>query len=412
VFLFWPLLAELRFDKLVKAAGYPGSKMVPAVSALLSLLALKLLDKERLSHIDDFNADAGLGLFAGLNVLPKKSFATDYSYRTARPQQEKLLRGWVSALSGRLFPDASSFSLDFHAIPYRGEQAVLDNHWLPRRGKAGPSVLALFAQERESRVLCYANANFTRETQPGAVREFARFWKGVTGSFPQWLYFDSRMAPYAELSWLNQNDIFFVTIRRRGAALLRRLNALPAGRWKTARIDIPKRQHRRIRYVDERVRLADYEGSLRQVAVRGLGREHPTLFLSNNTRVTPRDLVTNYARRNGIEDGIGSAVNFFHLDCLSSEVRLNVDLDAVLTVLANGCYHWLARRLNGYDSAKPKQLYRKFVETSGLVEIGEKEIAVTLDRRSHNPVLREAALDAEPVPIPWAGRKTLKLAFA
>jgi hypothetical protein len=220
------------------------------------------------------------------------------------------------------------------------------------------------------------------------------------------------MAPYAELSWLNQNDIFFVTIRRRGAALLRRLNALPAGRWKTARIDIPKRQHRRIRYVDERVRLADYEGSLRQVAVRGLGREHPTLFLSNNTRVTPRDLVTNYARRNGIEDGIGSAVNFFHLDCLSSEVRLNVDLDAVLTVLANGCYHWLARRLNGYDSAKPKQLYRKFVETSGLVEIGEKEIAVTLDRRSHNPVLREAALDAEPVPIPWAGRKTLKLAFA
>jgi hypothetical protein len=186
VFLFWPLLAELRFDKLVKAAGYPGSKMVPAVSALLSLLALKLLDKERLSHIDDFNADAGLGLFAGLNVLPKKTFATDYSYRTARPQQEKLLRGWVSALSGRLFPDASSLSLDFHAIPYRGEQAVLDNHWLPRRGKAGPSVLALFAQERESRVLCYANANFTRETQPGAVREFARFWKGVTGSFPQW----------------------------------------------------------------------------------------------------------------------------------------------------------------------------------------------------------------------------------
>ena len=412
MFLFWPLLAGLRFDRLVKAAGYPGSKMVPAASALLGLLALKLLDKERRSHIDDFNTDAALGLFAGLNVLPKKSFATDYSYRAGRRQQEKLLRGWVAALSAELFPKASSFSLDFHAIPYRGEDAVLDNHWLPRRGKAGPSVLALFAQERESRVLCYANANFTKGTQPGAVREFARFWKGVTGSFPQWLYFDSRMASYAELSWLNQNDISFVTIRRRGSGLLRRLDALPASRWKTAHLDIPKRQHRRIRYVDERVRLTDYEGTLRQVAVRGLGREHPTLFLSNDTRITPRELVTNYARRNGIEDGIGSAVNFFHLDCLSSEVRLNVDLDAVLTVLAQGCYHWLAARLHGYESAKPKQLYRKFVETSGLVEVGEKEIVVTLDRRCHNPVLREAALDVDSTAIPWAGNRRLRLAFA
>jgi hypothetical protein len=113
-----------------------------------------------------------------------------------------------------------------------------------------------------------------------------------------------------------------------------------------------------------------------------------------------------------VEDGLGSAVNFFHLDCLASEVRLNVDLDTVLTVLANGCYHWLAGRLHGYESAKPKQLYRKFVETSGLVEIGEEEIVVTLDRRCHNPILREAALDANAAPIPWAGKKTLKLAFA
>ena len=56
--------------------------MVPATSALLSLLALKLLHKERRSHISDFNFDEALGLFAGLNILPKTTFATDYSYRT------------------------------------------------------------------------------------------------------------------------------------------------------------------------------------------------------------------------------------------------------------------------------------------------------------------------------------------
>ena len=84
--------------------------MVPPASALLSLLVLKLLDKERRSHIDDFNSDEALGLFAGLNILPKKSFATDYSYRTQRGQQVKLLQGWVAGLSSLLFPKADSFS--------------------------------------------------------------------------------------------------------------------------------------------------------------------------------------------------------------------------------------------------------------------------------------------------------------
>src|SRR3954447_20438821 len=73
IFLFLPSLARLRFDRPVEQAEYPGSEMIPATSALLSLLALKLLDKERRSHISDFNCDEALGLFAGLNVLPKTS---------------------------------------------------------------------------------------------------------------------------------------------------------------------------------------------------------------------------------------------------------------------------------------------------------------------------------------------------
>ena len=156
LFLFLPLLAQLRFDRLVTQAGYPGSQMVPATSALLSLLALKLLDKERRSHIDDFNCDEAVGLFAGLNVPPKKSYATAYSYRTGRAQQHRLLSGWVGGLAPVLFPGADAFCLDFHAIPYRGAPEALDNHYLPTRGKAGPSVLTFFAHEPQSRVLCYS----------------------------------------------------------------------------------------------------------------------------------------------------------------------------------------------------------------------------------------------------------------
>ena len=139
--------------------------MVPASGALLSLLALKLLDKERKSHISDFNFDEALGLFAGLNVLPKKSFATDYSYRVVRDQQLGLLQGWIKALAPVMFPEPEGFSLDFHPIPYRGDPAGLDRHYLPRRGKAGPSVLTFFALEQTSRCLCYASANLTRATQ-------------------------------------------------------------------------------------------------------------------------------------------------------------------------------------------------------------------------------------------------------
>jgi hypothetical protein len=401
LFLFVPLLARLRFDQLVRQAGYPGSRMIPAPAALLSLLTLKLLDKERRSHIDDFNCDEALGLFAGLNVPPKKSYATDYSYRTGRPQQQALLAGWVRGLAPLLFPEAKAFSLDFHPIPYRGEDTGLDRHYLPRQGKAGPSVLTFFALENVSRVLCYANANLTRADQPGELLRFIEFWHDLTGSDPQWLYFDSKLVPYAELSRLNERGIWFVTIRRRGSALVRRLRQLPAAAWQRAVIDTPKRCHQHVRYVDETVHLTDYTGPVRQLAVDGLGHEEPTLFVSNNFEETARNLIIRYAGRNRVEDGLGSAVNFFHLDCLASEVRLNVDLDTVLTVLANGCYRWLGKQLRGFEKAAPKQLYRRFVETGGVVRTEENQVVVQFDKRCHNPILREASLDRDPVPVPW-----------
>jgi hypothetical protein len=392
VFLFLPLLARLRWDQLVSQAGYPGSAMVPAVSALLSLLALKLLDKERRSHISDFNFDEALGLFAGLNILPKKSYATDYAYRTERPHQRQLLAGWVAGLAPLLFPQAQAFCLDFHPIPYRGAPEALENHYLPLRGKAGPSVLTFFAHEPQSRVLCYANANLTRADQPGELMRFVEFWHEVTGHDPQWLYFDSKLVPYAELARVNDRHIWFVTIRRRGAALLRRLRAVPAKDWRRAVIDIPKRRHKNIRYLDETVQVRDYPGALRQLAVAGLGREEPTLCLSNNLEASGR-----------VEDSLGISVNFFHLDCLASEVRLNVDLDVALTVIAHGCYRWLASRLRGFDKAKPKQLYRRLVETGGVVEVQAERLVVHFDKRAHNPLLREAALDRDSPPVPWLG---------
>jgi hypothetical protein len=113
-----------------------------------------------------------------------------------------------------------------------------------------------------------------------------------------------------------------------------------------------------------------------------------------------------------VEDGLGISINFFHLDCLTSEVRLNVDLDATLTVLANGCYRWLGKQLRGFETAAPKQLYRNFVETSGGIEIQQDRIIVRFDKRCHNPILQEAALDQSSQAIRWLGNLPVVFQYA
>jgi hypothetical protein len=128
-----------------------------------------------------------------------------------------------------------------------------------------------------------------------------------------------------------------------------------------------------------------------------LGRPTPTLFLVNNATVTGRDIITRYLGRNAIENDLGINVNFFHLDCLASEARLNVHTDVVPTVLANGCYRWLSQRLKGCATMEPKQLYRKFVETGGHLTVRGDQLLVSLDR--------------DPRPIPWLASKRLRLTF-
>jgi hypothetical protein len=134
--------------------------------------------------------------------------------------------------------------------------------------------------------------------------------------------------------------------------------------------------------------------------------------LTNNRDETARQIMTRYTSRNGIEDSLGTGVDFFHLDCLASEVPLNVDLDAALTVVANGCYRWLASELDRFSGSKPKRLCRKIIETGGTVRVTEDQIHVHFEKRAHNPILRQAALDTKAGPIPWAAGKRLRFSYA
>jgi transposase len=412
IFAFLPFLVLLGFEKVVAQAGLSGSKMIPALSYVLSLLALKLLDKERKSHISDWNFDEVLGLFAGLNILPKITATTDYCYRLVDGEHNRLLAEWIRAVYPILCPQAATaFALDFHAIPHRGEDTGLENHYVPMRGKAIPSIQSFFVRAIDSPLLCYANADIVRAEQDQMPLQFVKYWQDITGLKPDWLYFDSKLTTDSVLEQLRQENIHFITIRRRGQNLLQKIRSRPTSHWTAVVIDTPQRRHQRIRFLDDRVHLRSYSDTCRQITVDGFGREAPTLFLTNNFAVPGKEVVTRYISRNSIENDLGINVNFFHLDCLASEVRLNVTTDVVMTVIAHGCYRWLKQQLKGCEKMEPKQLYRKFIETSGQLTVHGDELIVAFDRRAHNPLLAQALRNQDSLPIPWLQGKHLRFHF-
>lgn len=412
IFLFIPLFTKIQLHTLVDKANLIGTKMIPAVSYLLSLLTLKLLDKERKSHISDWNFDEALGLFAGLNILPKSTVSSDYSYRISSEENNALLKEWVQGIYPVLCPDgAHCFALDFHSIAHRGRPSDLENHYVPTRGKAQPSILSFFARSIESPMLCYANCDLLRDEQKRMVKVFVDYWKSITGEEPTWLYFDSKVAPYNILEELRTEGIYFITIRRRGQKIVRDLLSRPANEWKSTRITTPKRRYAKVRYLEDKVKLGGYKELCRQIAVTGTGRESPTLFLTNNKKLSANEIITRYTQRNSIENDIGINVNFFHMDCLGSEVRLNVNFDVLLTVMANSCYRWIAQHLKGCEKMQPKQLYRKIIETAGHIHIDGEYIHVNFDRRALNPLVKQAQLDQESQKIPWLNNKKIKFSF-
>ena len=161
--------------------------------------------------------------------------------------------------------------------------------------------------------------------------------------------------------------------------------------------------------MDQRVTLPGYKKTLRQLLIRDLGHEEPTILLTNDLTSTPKVLITRYARRMLIENGLSDSVDFFHLDALSSAVALNVDFDVLLTVIASGIYRILARSLRGYEAAQARQVFRRFLDTTARVIPDGRDIIVSLPRRAHNPILIDAGLIGSVTPIPWWGGRRLKI---
>src|SRR5215211_190302 len=407
--LLVPGVRALDLPAAVSRARLPGTREDPALCSVLSLLALKAIGRRRVSHVDDVATDPALATFAGLESLPKATALGTYSYRLARRHDQALLAALGPAMLRTGQAAGTEFDLDFHAIMHYGDDVALETHYVPRRSQRTESVLTFFAQDGMTHNLVYANATCTKPSQAGEVMAFARHWQAATGTLPELLVFDAKVTTGAGLFTLDQAGIGFLTLRARSAKLLATLDALPPTAWTRVTLDRTG-PYRHPEVHQDQVRVRGCPVPLRQLAVRGLGHEAPTLILTNNHTAKPAKLIDRYAQRMTIEQRLAEEIRSFHLDALSSAVALNVDLDTTLTVWAQAAYDALRRRLPGYATATPDTIWRRFVSTSGQLILGPTEVVARIAERTYSPVLRSA--DLPEVEVPWWGGRRLRFEIA
>jgi transposase len=412
LFLFLPFLAAVPLDRILDKAGFPGSEMVPVGQAVRSLLALKLFGSARHSHVMSYVLDEGLALWAGLNVIPKRAFLTEYSCRVDPQSYPRLMRAWFKAMGELGLRRGVSFDLDFHTIPFHGEDALVEKHYVSKRSRSQKGILAFVAQDASARVFCYGNSDLRKGEQNNEILRFAEFWKERTGHFPRELIFDSKLTTYKNLDQLNRWNIDFITLRRRSRPMVREIEAVPLSAWQRISLQGVSRRYKTPRILDRKIRLKDYEGSLREIVAADLGHEEPTVLLTNQLdRPAPR-LIERYAQRMLIENNIADGIDFFHMDALSSAVAMKVNLDLQLTLMAGSLYRLLGTKVGrGYERARSRHIFRDLVDATATVSIGPREITVRYQKRAHNPLLIAAGFDKIEPAIPfWEGRK-LRLVF-
>lgn len=413
LFFFVPLLDRIDLGRVVQAGRLPGSRMIPAEQAVRSLLALKLLGKERKSHVMDLVFDPAIALFAGLNVVPKRSYLAAYSSRIDHRANLRVMDAWFQQVEDAGLRHGSSLDLDFHTVPAHTAEEPLEKHYVSSRSRRQQGILVFLARDAEQRVFRYANAGIPKAEQSDEILRFIQFWKRHTGQWPTELVFDSQLTTHEKLSELNQQGILFITLRRRSRKMLAEIYGRPASAWHRITLDSLTRVYRTPRVLDERIELRGYEGTLRQMTVIDLGHEEPTVLLTNNFKIGQAALVTRYAQRMLIENNISESIQFFHLDSLSSMIGLKVDFDLQLTLMAGSLYRLMAERIGReYQRAQPKKIFRNLLDLSANVEIETSRIVVTIDKRAHNPYLVASGLSDKPTLMPWLGDKKLLIRFA
>ena len=247
LFVFVPLMRDLRLHEVVRQAKLPGTAMIPAEQAVRTLLALKLVGKERTSHVMDLVADEGIALFAGLNVVPKRSYLAAYSSSVDDRAIERLMAAWFDETPRAGLAHGASIDLDFHTVPTNSAEEPLEKHYVSRRSRSQQGMLTFLARDAEQRVLCYAHAGIAKTDQADEIIRFVDYWQRHTGVTPAELVFDSKLTTYAQLAKLHQRNIHFITLRRRTRKMLGDIYSRPASAWQRITVTVHRGKQAQLR---------------------------------------------------------------------------------------------------------------------------------------------------------------------
>jgi hypothetical protein len=391
ILMFLGLIKRYKIDAVINKSDYPETSIIDKTASILSFLALKLSNRRRYSSDDTWCMDRGMGLFAGLNVLPKTAWYTSYSDRVTGEMNRRFLkqlhRVWMKA---GLLEDTSN--LDFTTIPYWGDDSHLENNWSGKRGKALSSILAVLAHDPDTGLIDYGNANILQKDESAVVLEFLDFYHSSNTKKDnglRYIVFDSRFTNYENLKNLDQAGIKFITIRRRGKQMLNRISDLPAQGWEKVRVECAGNKQRTLRVYDEQVFLKGYDQDIRQITITGNGKIKPAVIITNDFDLTIEKIIRKYARRWLVEKSISEQIDFFHLNMVSSSMVIKVDFDLTMSILANNLYRLLALELERYSNLSIQSLYDKFVLNGADIIIDEKAITIQLKKKRNLPLILE-----------------------
>jgi transposase len=411
IFLFLPYILETGILDIVSQCALPESSDIGNRQAALSMLALKLLGKDRLSHINQYNSDSGLGAFAGLNHLPQPTYMCTYSCRTSAASlmdfQKTLLRKLTS-----LRPDlyqGETINLDFHSIPHFGDESQMEKVWCGARGKALKGANTFIAQDGGSNSIIYSSADIKRSEASSEIKNFVDYWIDIKGIINETLVFDSMLTDYRTLYDLDDDNIKFITLRRRSKKLIDEALAIPDSQWENVHLPIPKRKYKDVKVHHSNVSVIKGKETFRQLIVRDHGRIEPTFVISNNVDFSLQDILMVYAQRWHIENKLAELVKFFSLNSLSSPIMTRIHFDVLWTIIADTLYHIFARELRRFETMSAPKMFRNFIDMPGIVQFDGKNFIIKIRKRASTPVLLGVKKLNQDIPVPWLDNRLVKI---
>jgi len=349
-----------------------------------------------------------MGLFAGLNVLPKAAWFSSYSSAITRDMNVSFLKNLQSVwINNALLSD--TVNLDFTAIPYWGDDDPFENNWSGKRNKALASIQAVLAQDPESGLLCYGDTTVRHDGQGDVVLEFLDFYHSNEKADKQlkYLVFDSKFTTYQNLSKLNFRGIRFVTIRRRSKSLVNHIQGIDDSRWKKITVEKANGKGRTVTVYEETDRIKDYDGVIRQVYIKDNGRTKPAIMMTNDFTIPLADLIRKYSRRWLVETEIAEQVDFFHLNRNSSGIVVKVDFDLTMTILSHNLYRLFCKNFHGYSHCAAQTIFDKFTSAPGQIHVDNGVVSVKLKRKRSLPILLEHMNAFKDISYPWLGDRNI-----